>query len=158
MKNKFVEIIDIFFLFFSNSQSETRKLISSPVKKGAPFLPSASTVRRLPSVVESPRNEETVNKLNHLNSHVPMITDSCLKRKLTKEEEDLNIQNCDNNEIDDIDTNETNDAIENVFSPNNLNAKELKIIENLKEGELFEDPNFPAVSKSLFYRYQLSIS
>ena len=86
-----------------------------------------------------------------------MITDSCLKRKLTKEEEDLNIQNCDNNEIDDTDTNETNDAIENVFSPNNLNAKELKIIENLKEGELFEDPNFPAVSKSLFYRYILLI-
>ena len=85
-----------------------------------------------------------------------MITDSCLKRKLTKEEEDLNIQNCDNIEIDETD--ETNDAIENVFSPNNLNAKELKIIENLKEGELFEDPNFPAVAKSLFYRYQLSIA
>ena len=119
-------------------------------------MPSASTVRRLPSVVESPRDNDNRNDHsndNHRNSHVPIIADSALKRKLTKEEEDLNIQNCDINEIEE---NEINDAKEsNRFLSINGNAKEAKewkIIDNLEEGELFEDPNFPAVSKSLFYR------
>ena len=161
------------------SQSGTRKLISSPIKKGQPFLPSASTVRRLPSVVESPidnhdaddvKENQEIEKLEiaRNNSQVPIITDSCLKRKLTKEEEDLNIQNCDNDEIEDndCDTNETgtnnNRENPNLFTHlnnsssngNNGNPKEWKIIENLKKGELFEDPNFPAAPKSLFYRYK----
>ena len=96
-----------------------------------------------------------------------------MNRKLTKEEEDLNIQNCDNTEIEDnndCDTNDKgNDSKENqsIFTyPNHSggngggtthNAKEWKVIENLKEGELFEDPNFPAASKSLFYRYLMLV-
>ena len=119
-------------------------------------MPSASTVRRLPSVVESPRGNDVRNDNandNPRNSHVPIIADSALKRKLTKEEEDLNIQNCDINEIEDNEINDAKDS--NRFSSINGNvkdAKEWKTIENLKEGELFEDPIFPAVSKSLFYR------
>ena len=93
------------------------------------------------------------------NVQVPIIADSCMKRKLTKEEEKLNIEN-------DDDVNENGDKIDNVGLPNNevenghfidnfasqSNEKLTSIIANLGEDELFEDPDFPAVPNSLFYR------
>ena len=93
------------------------------------------------------------------NVQVPLIADSCMKRKLTKEEEKLNIEN-------DDDVNENGDKIDNVGLPNNAvekghfidnfasqsNEKLTNVIENLGEDELFEDPDFPAVPNSLFYR------
>ena len=93
------------------------------------------------------------------NVQVPIIADSCMKRKLTKEEEKLNIEN-------DDDVNENGDKINHVGLPRNLaekghfidnfasqsNEKLTNVIENLGEDELFEDPDFPAVPNSLFYR------
>ena len=136
-------------------------MISSPVKRGAPFLPSASTVRKLPSVVEAQndndgeecatdRGESEIIKKNH---HVP-ITDSCMKRKLTREEENLNIESCDN-VIEICNTTGANPSTENrksLTSLNDANNKLLEIIKNLGKGELFEDPDFPAKPESLFYR------
>lgn len=95
-----------------------------------------------------------------INVQVPIITDSCMKRKLTKEEEKLNIEN-------DYDVSKNGDKIDNVGPPNNVvekghfidnfasqsNEKLTNVIENLGEDELFEDPDFPAVPNSLFYRY-----
>ena len=93
------------------------------------------------------------------NVQVPIIADSCMKRKLTKEEEKLNIKN-------DDDVNENGNEIDDVAQPNNVlekvhfidkfasqsNEKLTNVIENLGEDELFEDPDFPAVPNSLFYR------
>ena len=138
-------------------------MISSPIKKGAPFLPSASTVRRLPSVVETPYDNENKGderdrgRTEKKNSQVP-ISDSCMKRKLTREEETLSYnQSCDNvNQICDTTRITTNNNIETEnppqHNPNDANHKLRNIIKNLEENELFEDPDFPAVPKSLFYR------
>ena len=93
------------------------------------------------------------------NVQVPIIADSCMKRKLTKEEEKLNIENDDN-------VKDNGGKRDYVRPPNNVvekghfidnftsqsNKKLQNIIENLGEDELFEDPDFPAVSNSLFYR------
>ena len=93
------------------------------------------------------------------NFQVPIIADSCMKRKLTKEEEKLNIEN-------DDDVNDNGNEIDDVAPPNNVlekghfidkfasqsNEKLTNVIENLEEDELFEDPDFPAVPNSLFYR------
>ena len=82
-----------------------------------------------------------------------------MKRPLTKEEKNLYIESCDNvNEICDT-TVYTNtgsiNIIENrnsLIQPNDANNKLWNIIENLGENELFEDPEYPAEPKSLFYR------
>ena len=93
------------------------------------------------------------------NVQVPIIADSCMKRKLTKEEEKLNIENDDN-------VKDNGGKRDYVRPPNNVvekghfidnftsqsNEKLTNIIENLGEDELFEDPDFPAVPSSLFYR------
>ena len=81
-----------------------------------------------------------------------------MKRRLTREEETLNYnQSCDNvNQICDTTTTTTNNNIEaqNPYQhyPNDANNNLREIIKNLGENELFEDPDFPAVPKSLFYR------
>ena len=90
--------------------------------------------------------------------YVP-IKDSSVKRKLTDEERTLNIESCDNfNEICDTTAYTHSGAIniienrDSLVEINDSNGKLWKIIDNLGENELFEDPDFPAGPNALFYR------
>ena len=128
-------------------------MLSPPIRRSTPFLPSASAVRRLPSVVEAD-GERT--KLRNVPND--KFLDSCVERPLTKEEKYLNIENC----CDICDTTAyTHTGAINIIENNRkmltsnhptVNQKLWKIIDNLGENELFEDPDFPAAPKSLFYR------
>ena len=114
-----------------------------------------------PNDIEKDKSTSDHKALENIqrNVQVPIIADSCMKRKLTKEEEKLNIENYD-------DVSKNGDKIDNVGTTNNVaekghfidnfasqsNEKLTNVFENLGEDELFEDPDFPAVPNSLFYR------
>ena len=108
-----------------------RALITSPVRRMPPPLPSASTRSRprLPSVVEEQSNN-------------CQKVDMCSRRPLTTEERHLNFR------VDS--SSDSEDSASTHTQPDSAAAEAVKPC--VKDGHLFEDPEFPAGLSALYYR------
>ena len=112
----------------SVKDDNARALITSPVRRMPPPLPSASTRSRprLPSVVEE---SNACQK------------DMCSRRPLTTEERHLNFR---------VDSSDSEDSASTHTQSDSAVADTAK--PSVKDGQLFEDPEFPAGLSALYYR------